>query len=44
MMADDIDEILREVEEKYLPTESAADSHKRNETIKVNGRSRSDFG
>ena len=44
MMADDIDEMLREVEEKYLPAESATATSKRTEAIKANGRSRSDFG
>ena len=43
-MADDIDEILREVEEKYLPAESATVNNKRNEVMKFNGRSHSDIG
>ena len=47
IMADDIDDLLREVEEKYLPIigpgEKSAAPNKA-EKVKVNSRSHSDIG
>ena len=41
-MADDIDDLLREVEEKYLP-ETGASSQKKTNSFKETGRAHSDL-